>query len=74
MSTFKWPVLGQFGIVAANIEIGKLFGITYSAVSKAFTRYEERIEQDKKEKRRIIKVMSYVKGWPYFCSSIFVPS
>lgn len=47
----------------ANKEIGQIFGnLSYSGVSKVYRRFEEKIEKDSSLKRKVMEIMSNVKG------------
>lgn len=47
----------------SNREIGRIFGnLSYSGVSKVYRRFEEKIETDSSLKRKVIEIMSNVKG------------
>ena len=47
----------------SNCEIGRIFGgLSYSGVSKVYRRFEEKIEKDSSLRRKIMAIMSNVKG------------
>jgi len=47
----------------SNCEIGKVFGgLSYSGVSKVYRRFKEKIEKDSSLRRKVMAIMSNVKG------------